>query len=142
MIFNVNNNKLEKVSIDITNSKGINFVKKNEPKSYKKGKVINFKLRGFDNSTQYDLEFSLLASIDTLNTFKENKLVKINEYIDDEVIIGVNKVLDSSGHKYCDFFLEKILDNVFKLNIYIKDYEFLSPTYNMFIKLLVDYNEI
>lgn len=142
MIFNVNNNKLEKVSIEITKSKGINFVKKNDAKSYKKGKVINFKLKGFDNSIQYDIEFSLLASIATLNTFKENKLIKINEYIDDEVIIGVNKVLDSSGYKYCDFYIEKIIENVFKLNIYIKDYEFLSPKYNMFIELIVDYNEI
>ena len=142
MIFNVNNNKLEKVSIEITKSKGINFVKKNDAKSYKKGKVINFKLKGFDNSIQYDIEFSLLSSIATLNTFKENKLIKINEYIDDEVIIGVNKVLDSSGYKYCDFYIEKIIENVFKLNIYIKDYEFLSPKYNMFIELIVDYNEI
>lgn len=142
MIFNVNNDNLKKVSIDITKSKGINFVKKNDPKSYKKGKVINFKLRGFDNNIQYDIGFSLLASIDTLNTFKENKLIKINEYIDDEVIIGVNKVLDSSGYKYCDFYIEKIIENVFKLNIYIKDYEFLSPKYNMYIELLVDYNEI
>ena len=142
MIFNVNNNKLEKVSIEITKSKGINFVKKNDAKSYKKGKVINFKLKGFDNSIQYDIEFSLLASIATLNTFKENKLIKINEYIDDEVIIGANKVLDSSGYKYCDFYIEKIIENVFKLNIYIKDYEFLSPKYNMFIELIVDYNEI
>lgn len=142
MIFNVNNDNLKKVSIDITKSKGINFVKKNDPKSYKKGKVINFKLRGFDNNIQYDIGLSLLASIDTLNTFKENKLIKINEYIDDEVIIGVNKVLDSSGYKYCDFYIEKIIENVFKLNIYIKDYEFLSPKYNMYIELLVDYNEI
>lgn len=142
MIFNVNNDNLKKVSIDITKSKGINFVKKNDPKSYKKGKVINFKLRGFDNNIQYDIGFSLLSSIDTLNTFKENKLIKINEYIDDEVIIGVNKVLDSSGYKYCDFYIEKIIENVFKLNIYIKDYEFLSPKYNMYIELLVDYNEI
>lgn len=142
MFFNVNDYNLKNVSIEITKSKGINFVKKNDPKSYKKGKVINFKLRGFDNSTQYDLEFSLLASIDKLNAFKENKIIKINEYIDDEVIIGVNKVLDSSGHKYCDFFFEKILDDVFKLNVYIKDYEFLSPKYNIIIELLIDYNEI
>ena len=142
MVFNVNDYNLKNVSIEITKSKGINFVKKNDPKSYKKGKVINFKLRGFDNSTQYDLEFSLLASIDKLNAFKENKIIKINEYIDENVIIDINRVLDSGSFKYCDFYLEKIETNIFKFNIYVKDYEFLSPKYNMFIEFLINYEEI
>lgn len=142
MIFNVNDDNLKNVSLEITKSKGINFIKKDDPRSYKKGKVINFKLSGIDNYNQYDLEFVLLASLDTLNSFKENKLIKINEYIEEEIIIGINKVFDSSGYKYCDFYLEKIDDNCFKLNIYVKEYEFLSPKYNMFIELIFDYNEI
>lgn len=142
MVFNVNGYNLKNVSIEITKSKGINFMEKNDPKSYKKGKVINFKLSGIDNYNQYNLEFVLLSSLDTLNGFKGNKLTKINEFIEEDVIIGINKVFDSSGYKYCDFFLEKIDDNIFKLNVYIKDYEFLSPKYNIFVELLIDYNEI
>lgn len=142
MVFNVNNYNLKNIYLEITKSKGINFTKKDNAKTYKKGKVINFRLSGIDNYNQYNLEFVLLSSLDTLNSFKENKLIKINEYIEEEVIIGINKVFDSSGYKYCDFFLEKIDDNCFKLNVYIKDYEFLSPRYNMFIELLIDYNEI
>lgn len=142
MIFNVNDDNLKNVLIEITKSKGINFIKKDDPRSYKKGKVINFKLSGIDDYNQYNLEFVLLASLETLNSFKENKLIKINEYIEEEIIIGINRVFDSSGYKYCDFFLEKIDDNYFKLNIYVKEYEFLSPKYNMFIELIFDYNEI
>lgn len=142
MVFNVNEYNLKNVSMEITKYKGINFIRKDDPKSYKKGNVIKFKLSGIDDYNQYNLEFILLSSLETLNSFKENKLIKINEYIDEEVIIEINNVFDSGGYKYCDFYVEKLENNIFKFNIYVKEYQFLSPKYNMFIEFMVDYEEI
>lgn len=142
MVFNVNGFNLKNIQIDIIKSKGINIVKKANLKSYIKGSIINFQINGIDNFNEYNFEFKLLASIEVLNNFKMNKNVKINEYIDENVIIDINRVLDSGSFKYCDFYLEKIETNIFKFNIYVKDYEFLSPKYNMFIEFLINYEEI
>ncbi len=142
MIFSVNDYNLKDISIEISKSKGINYIEKENPKTYKKGEVINFKMVGYDDANRYDLKFSLLSPLSLLNEFKDNKLIKLDDFIDEEVIIGINNVLDSSGYKYCDFFIEKLEIDVFKLNVYIKNYEFLSPKYNMFIEMIINFNEI
>lgn len=141
MLFRVNENNLKSLSCEQLKQKGINIVIKNNVKSYKKGKVLNIKISGQKEENSYSLDFMILASKELLNSLSETTYTKINEYIDKDVIIGINNVLDSSGLKYSNFYLQKIQKDFFKLNIYIKDYEFLSPRYNMFIEFFVDYNE-
>ena len=142
MVFNVNNYNLKNIKVDITKSKGINFTKKDNAKTYKKGNIIIIKLIGTDNFNTYNFEFILLAPLALLNDFKMNKNVKINEFIDENVAIEINSILDSEAYGYCDFYIEKLDNNIFKFNIYVKNYEFLSPKYNIFIEFIVDYDEI
>ena len=138
MIFSVNNSNLKNISSEIVKFKGINFIKKSDPLTYKRGNVIACRL----SAEQYYLEFVIHASKNLLNSFENNKLVKINEYINEEVIIGIDEVFDGSGYKYCDFYIEKIENNIFKFNIYVKEYQFLSPSYNMFIEFIINCDEI
>ena len=70
MIFSVNDYNLKDISIEISKSKGINYIEKENPKTYKKGEVINFKMVGYDDANRYDLKFSLLSPLSLLNEFK------------------------------------------------------------------------
>lgn len=142
MVFNVNNYNLKNIKVDITKSKGFNFTKKDNAKTYKKGNIIIIKLIGTDNFNTYNFEFILLAPLALLNDFKMNKNVKINEFIDENVAIEINSILDSEAYGYCDFYIEKLDNNIFKFNIYVKNYEFLSPKYNMFMEFIINYDEI
>lgn len=142
MIFNVNGYNLKNIDLEITKSKGINFTKKDNAKTYKKGNIINVRLNGKDNFNVYNLEFILLAPISLLNDFKMNKSIKINEFVDENVTIEINSILDSEAYRYCNLYLEKLDNNIFKFNIYVKNYEFLSPKYNMFMEFIINYDEI